>query len=222
MVTVMKGASVLQTLGSLAVQLAPARLLPRAVSGLQPERLYLYLDALWQRRELPGYALEVGCYRGGTALLAQTMLRRTGFPRPYRCIDTFGGFVDDQFDADVKHGTPERLRSAFSSTSLPLVRRLLDQHGCKDIELVQGDIIKVPESALPERIAVCLLDVDLEVPIHRGLERIYPRLVEGGIILVDDCPASTDWVGARIGYRNFVRAHGLEEVYQMGMGILTR
>lgn len=218
----MKGASVVQTLGSLAVQFAPARLLPRAVSGLQPERLYLYLDALWKRRELPGYALEVGCYRGGTTLLASSMLRRTGFPRPYRCIDTFGGFVDDQFNADVKHGTPERLRSAFSSTSLPLVRRILDQHGCKDVELVQGDIIKVSESALPERIAVCLLDVDLEVPIHKGLERIYPRLVEGGIILVDDCPESTDWVGARIGYRNFVRAHGLDEVYQMGMGVLTR
>jgi O-methyltransferase len=218
----MKVASVVQALGTFVVKLAPERFIPQPASGLQPERLYLYLDALWNRRELPGYALEVGCYRGGTAALASSMLRRTGFARRYRCIDTFGGFVSDQFDADVKHGTPEAFRNFFASTSLPMVRRLLDHYGCQDVELVQGDINKVPESALPEQIAVCLLDVDLEVPTHRGLERIYPRLVEGGIILVDDCPESTNWVGARVGYRNFVRAHGLDEVYQMGMGILKR
>jgi SAM-dependent methyltransferase len=217
-----KGASVLQALRTFVVQLAPERFYPQPASGLQPERLYLYLDALWKRREVPGEVLEVGCWRGGTAAIASSMLRRTGFRKRYRCIDTFGGFVSDQFDADVKHGTPEAFRGYFANSSLPLVRRLLDHYGCKDVDLFQGDITRVPEHALPDEIAVCLLDVDLEVPIHRGLERLYPRLAKGGIILVDDCPESTSWVGARIGYKNFVRAHGLAEEYAMGMGILTR
>src|ERR1051326_1914968 len=73
---------------------APTQLYRRPVSSLRPERLYAYLDALWERRSLEGTIVEAGCYLGGTAAIAYQMLARTGFEKPYVCIDTFGGFVD--------------------------------------------------------------------------------------------------------------------------------
>lgn len=191
---------------------------PEAV--LQPERLYLYLDALWKRRDLPGAVVEIGCYRGGTSLLASRFLRRSGFPRRYIAYDTFGGFVADQFHADVKLGTPGDFRRHFADNSLALVRRSLDRYDGKDIELVQGDIATLPDSALPDQIAVALVDVDLDIPVHRALERILPRMVKGGVIFVDDCPENYSWAGARVGYKRFVDAMHLPERYSMGLGII--
>lgn len=191
---------------------------PEAV--LQPERLYLYLDALWKRRDLPGAVVEIGCYRGGTSLLASRFLRRSGFPRRYIAYDTFGGFVADQFHADVKLGTPGDFRRHFADNSLALVRRSLDRYDGKEIELVQGDIATLPDSALPDQIAVALVDVDLDIPVHRALERVLPRMVKGGIIFVDDCPENYSWAGARVGYTRFVDAMHLPERYSMGLGII--
>lgn len=202
--------------------LFPTLVHPRPVSALQPERLYAYLDALWQRRDLPGVALEVGCLYGGTSAYAYKMLARTGHTRRYICIDTFGGFVKEHFDRDRTHGTPERLREAFSNNSYAMVRRLLDHYGAQGVELVPGDITNMPDRDLPEKVAVCLLDVDLDIPTYEGLRRIAPRLVPGGIVLVDDCPESTDWVGARIGYRRFMEERGEEPKYFMGMGIFEK
>lgn len=198
-----------------------ARAFPRKPEAvLQPERLYQYLDALWQRRELPGAAVEIGCYRGGTSLMASRFLRRSGFPRRYIAYDTFGGFVDDQFHADVKHGTPASYRRHFTDNSIEIVRRSLDRYDGKEIELVQGDIATLPDASLPEQIAVALVDVDLDIPVHRALERIVPRVVKGGIVMVDDCPENYSWAGARVGYKRFVDAMQLPERYSLGLGII--
>jgi hypothetical protein len=89
------------------------------------------------------------------------------------------------------------------------------------VQLLQGDIATVPEDALPGSISVALIDVDLDVPVYEGLRRLFPRLQRGGVMLVDDCPEHTAWAGARIGYRRFVKEHGLDERYVFGTGIVA-
>lgn len=199
---------------------APTKLYPRPVSALAPERLYAYLDALWQRRELEGAIVEVGAWLGGTATLAYRMLRNTGFEKRYVCVDTFGGFVSEQFDRDVELGTASTRRRDFAGNSVGTVLRLLDHYGVAAIELVRGDIATLPEQRLPERISVGLVDVDLEVPVYEGLRQLQPRLAEGGVLLVDDCPEGYNWPGARVGYRRFTDERGLPEEYFLGMGIV--
>lgn len=209
----------------LLARYAPHRLYPRPTSGLQPEKLYAYLNALWERRRLDGVVLEVGCHYGGTAALALQMLQNTECLRRYICIDTFSGFVAEQFDWDAFRGTPLRLRDYFATNSLHLTRRLLRRYGCDAIELIQGDVVSVPDEVLPDSVVVCLLDVDLEIPTYEGLKRIYPRLVHGGIILVDDCPDADHHDGnwrARYGYLRFIEEQRLPEEYFMDMGVVTR
>lgn len=199
----------------------PTVLYPTPASSLQPERLYLYLDALWRRREMQGTTLEVGCWVGGTTAIAARMCARTGCRRPYVCIDTFSGFVPSQFEHDRRrHRVPALSARLFDQNSLPMVRTLLERYGCEGVDLIQGDIATLPEERLPDQIAVALLDVDLEVPVLEGLRRIVPRLAPGGIVLVDDCVVGTSWAGARPGYRRFVQEAGLPEHYENGMGII--
>lgn len=190
------------------------------VIELDPERLYAYLDALWQRRELDGTVLEVGCWVGGTSAVASRMLRRTGHPKRYVCVDTFSGFVPSQLENDVRHGTPREYERFFRENSVETVRQLVDRWGAPEVELVQGDIATIDAETLPERIAVCLLDVDLEIPIYEGLKRIVPRLAPGGIVLVDDCDDETTWAGARVGYRRYVEEQGLPARNFLGLGIV--
>jgi O-methyltransferase len=204
---------------SLLARFAPGWAYPHPPFALTPERLYAYLNALWERRELEGDILEIGCLLGGTTAIAERFLRRTGHAKRYVCIDTFAGFLPQHFDHDANLGTPESFRSFFSRNSLTTVERLLRGYKAR-AELVQGDIANMPLDKLPARIAVCLLDVDLEIPTYTALRRVRPLLVPGGIIMVDDCVEGTRWVGARVGYKRYVDEIEVDEEYTFGMGIV--
>src|ERR1700722_13937903 len=74
--------------------------------GLQPAGLATYLEYLLQRRDVVGDVAEIGCSVGGTAVYASSVLRKYSPEKTYYCFDTFDGFVEEQFDADLGRGTP--------------------------------------------------------------------------------------------------------------------
>lgn len=189
--------------------------------GLQPDRLYGWLDALWQTRDVPGAIIEVGCNVGGTAAVSWRFLERTGTSRRYVAIDTFSGFVPDQFDEDLARGNRPENRHMFADNSMGLVRSVLRRHGAEGVELVRGDIVSLDPDTLPAPIACALVDVDLAIPVQAALEALWPRLAPGGRVLVDDCPSTCDWQ-ARRGYRAFVTGRDLPETYRFDMGIVER
>ncbi len=189
--------------------------------ALAPERLYLFLHYLIETRDVPGPVIEIGCNLGGTAIIARRMLDRLGVEKPYICIDTFDGFIDTQFAADAALGTPTQDRTLFSGNSRGLVAKIMGQHGCTDITLIQGDVGALPEHALPATCSAVLVDVDLTEPTYISLQRFWPRLAAGGAMLVDDCPEQSSWK-ARLGYARFCESQNLEPAYRHGMGILIR
>lgn len=134
----------------------------------------------------------------------------------YLCIDTFSGFPENQFARDVEIGTGRHLANAFSGNSLSLVRKLLDQWGCREIELLKDDIGQLSTTWLPEQIAVALIDVDIAEPTEAALRKLMPRMSEGGIILVDDCDR-IPFMGARVAVEK--AAPGAE--YKFGMAVIN-
>jgi O-methyltransferase len=190
------------------------------VSCLVPENLYAYLDAVYKKRKLNGTILEVGCALGATAAIAYTFLARQGLHKDYTCIDTFQGFVPAHLEVDRRLGLPPENESKFSDLSKDMVQTALKSWGISQIRLIEGDIASMDESLIPDEISVCLIDVDLKVPVYRGLQRVYPNLQNGGVILVDDCTLGTSWVGALEGYRQFISEQGLNEKYFMGFGVV--
>lgn len=193
-------------------------LYPSPVCALAPERLYLYLDTLLKKRALDGEIVEIGSFLCGASIMATKMLCNIGASKPYTCIDTFNGFVAQQISDDIQKGTPADLENTFPA-SFELVTKILSRHGVSGVQLIQGDICA--NVVLPGRIAVALLDCNLEEPIRVGLEKLYPRLVSGGCILVDDCAPAQGW-RARFGYQRFCADHGISERYLYGMGIIEK
>jgi O-methyltransferase len=64
-----------------------------------------------------------------------------------------------------------------------------------------------------------LADVDLTEPTKAILERFFPRLSPGGMLIVDDCQASSHWK-ARLAYQSFCQERGLPEQFEHGMGVV--
>jgi hypothetical protein len=188
---------------------------------LLPERLMLWQQTLIETIDLDGDVVEVGCYLGGTAAVATKMMRDLGNNKHYRAYDTFSGFTGEQWAAESAVGVSSDVREEFSCNSPALTRWVLDRHGGKDVSIHQGDIATLPESEFPTKISACLLDVDLTEPIYLGLSRLYPKLQEGGTILVDDCNDG-GWYKAKIGYERYMRELKKPPVYMFGMGILRK
>jgi O-methyltransferase len=193
----------------------------RPLSQLAPERLYLWSHAIIETANVPGAVVEIGCASGGTAAHCDRLLRNIGADKRYVAVDTFDGFVPEQFDHDAEQGTPEEVRHGFSVSSAALVRQILRQLGAPDVELIRGDIVTMPPDRLPTQISAALVDVDLSQPVYAALRKVWPLTAPGGMILVDDCDTRTGF-RARAGFQQFCDQEGLPVRYEYGMGVLCR
>jgi len=126
---------------------------------------------------LEGDVAELGVYKGNSAhLLARLAryLKRTAY-----LFDTF-----QSFDARDLDSNNLGIQDAFSDTSLETVKALT---GEENIRFVEGYF---PESLnqLPADPRFCLvhIDCDLYAPFKAALEYFYPRLVEGGFLIMHD------------------------------------
>jgi O-methyltransferase len=181
------------------------------------ERMY----ALWSatnyivENDLPGDFVECGVWRGGSVMLmATTLLRRGDTTRDLWLFDTFDGMTaptaedlqamsgrpaadilrehertpDDPFWGIAARDAVER---NLRSTSYPFER----------FHVVEGDVTAtLPESA-PDRISLLRLDTDWYASTRHELEQLYPRLVGGGVLIIDDYGY---WRGARKATDEFV------------------
>lgn len=187
------------------------------------DNLYGYLDAIWHKRDIDGPVVEIGVATGGTTTLACRFLSRIECKKQYFCVDTFGGFVQEQLQSDHDLGLTKDHDKLFSDNSMERVRGDLAKWGIEsNVNFIQADICKARPEDLPDDISVCLLDVDLRDPIYDGLKVLHGKLADGGIILVDDCKDGTSWVGANVGYHDFVTEMGLEPKYYMGFGVVEK
>ena len=188
--------------------------------GLKEARLAVYLSALLERAHMPGDVAEIGCNLGGTAIIAYRALKQAGWTGRYICYDTFGGFVDEQYDADVEKGLDASKRHFFSANSRSLVRKILRYHKAQPVELVQADATNlVPEQL--SRYSVVLADIDLSEPSYQVMKLFWDRLLPGGIMLCDDCYANRAWL-AGDGYKKFCDEFSLPEEYAHGLGIVRK
>jgi O-methyltransferase len=138
------------------------------------------LANLWMlvRMAGPGTFVEVGSYRGGTALhICNAMGSRTN---PFYCFDPFekGGFenlgkLDSAFSP-----------SDFTKTDYEKVVRLLSSK--PNATAIQGFFPAAAEHLDLREIAFCHLDVDIYESTKKCLEYLAPRMAARSLIVLDD------------------------------------
>ncbi len=173
-----------------------------------PQRIAALCDAVEYvaRHEIPGAIVECGVWRGGSMMAVADTLRRMGAPtRSLYLFDTFDGMpppsaVDRRFDgvgADEILAASDRSSSEVWAVSpLEGVQKALAMvdYDQQKIHFVKGRVEDtVPDSA-PEEIAILRLDTDWYESTLHELRHLYPRLVVGGVLIIDDYGY---WQGAR-------------------------
>lgn len=167
---------------------------PRRIAALCDAVEYLVRD------DVPGAIAECGVWRGGSMMAAAlTLLRLDAADRDIYLYDTFRGMPPpseaDTFSAydgyspmrhwrrrqrgEVNrwHYVPaEDVRAAMLSTGYPAER----------VHLVEGKVEDTLPAHAPGRLALLRLDTDWYESTRHEMEQLYPRLSDGGVLIVDD------------------------------------
>lgn len=173
-----------------------------------PERVVALRDAVEHvcDRALPGDVVECGVWRGGSMMVVAEVLRRRGERRTLHLFDTFEGMpppTEHDVDwrgrsarAELDNVAPTVRRSAWAVASEAEVRRNLASTGYDPacVRFVVGRVEDTLPAAAPDAIALLRLDTDWYESTRHELEHLYPRVVSGGVIIIDDYG---DWQGAR-------------------------
>jgi len=142
---------------------------------------------------LPGVIIECGVFKG--ASLIRFSVFRELFQNPFSkkiiAFDTFGKFPKSNFANDKKLRQKFINEAGDESISREQLKEVLNNKGInKSIELIEGNVIDTIPLYLkkhPElRISLLNLDTDIYEPAVTILKELYPRIVKGGILLLDD------------------------------------
>jgi asparagine synthase (glutamine-hydrolysing) len=167
-----------------------------------------------EEAHLPGVFLEAGCALGGSAILIATT---KSWERPFFVYDVFGlippptkedtpdvharyrTIVEgkaDGIDGDRYYGYQENLYDLVQSNLKSFVTDCEERSVSLIKRLVQ-DTMKIDQP-----VAFAHIDVDWYEPVATCLRRIFPNLVTGGSIILDDYH---DWGGCRKAADEYLR-----------------
>jgi O-methyltransferase len=178
------------------------------------ERLQALIDAVryCERRAVPGAFAECGVWRGGSVLTMILVLQGLGVDdRDIHLFDTFEGMTapteEDTSPLDPPaletwaeaQESGERAWSELFSHEVfdeAAVRELLVSTGYppERLHFARGPVEQTLPEAAPERLALLRLDTDWYESTRHELEHLWPRLSDGGVLIVDDYG---HWEGAR-------------------------
>ena len=190
-------------------------LFSRLYSEAHPFTLVDHMRAyeLWQLAEqaarIPGDALEVGVWRGGSGCIIAKRFETLGSRAKVFLCDTFKGVVKAG-EADTKYVGGEH-----SNTSTDYVNRLASSLGVGNIEILIGIFPDDTGHKIANRqFSFCHIDVDVYESAREIFDWVWPKMPAGGIVVFDDygfpaCSGITQLVNEKVGMSEAVVIHNL-------------
>ena len=161
------------------------------------------------RNGIEGAWVECGVWRGGSTMAAALTLARLGdTDRDLFLFDTFEGMTaPTSADAGIDHdaeatrrfweqslrsdGTSEWTLATLADVEANMRRT---DYPAERVHFVKGPVEETLPGSAPDRIAILRLDTDWYESTRHELEVLEPRLVPGGVLIIDDYGR---WSGAR-------------------------
>lgn len=148
--------------------------------------------------KLPGAFVECGVWKGGHCMLAALKMLEAKDKRPIWLFDTFEG-MSEPTEADVRGRGPAMEQwqqskhpvsgSNWCRAEINSVIEAMASTGYPPelVTFVKGKVEDtLYDGELPEQIAILRLDTDWYESTKAELEVLYPRLVSGGVLILDD------------------------------------
>ncbi len=182
-----------------------------------PERLYALIQATRHivRRGIPGALVECGVWRGGSVMaMARVLLEEEAADRVLYLYDTFAGMPQPTerdrplFGRWGNRAQTKLYRSPFYLASPAEVESALLEAGYpkSGIHIVVGRVEETMPRTIPDQISLLRLDTDFYESTKHELMHLFPRLSQGGVLIIDDYGY---WQGQRLAVDEYLDAHGI-------------
>lgn len=187
-----------------------------------PQRVWALCDAIDRisQLEIEGDIVECGVWRGGSMMAAaKSLLYHGDCSRSLWLFDTFEGMTKPETQ-DVDHNgnlasqlldSTERIEdSVWCIAGLEEVKTNLHTTGYpqENLKFVAGPVEQtlLNDEILPDQIALLRLDTDWYRSTLLELETLFPRLVPGGVLIIDDYG---HWQGCQQAVDEYFEANGI-------------
>jgi O-methyltransferase len=175
----------------------------KETTGPKIQRMYMVRSLLLAGGGLPGDWAECGVFKGSTSLIMAEYNRRYQLLSPGRTIHLFDSFEGLSAPRDADSGTT-MARGDYTGTEEE-VRRNLSAYDC--FAYHRGWIPDRFSDVADRNFSFVHVDVDLYGPVRDSLDFFLPRMVTGGVIVLDDY-GCTDTPGALRAADEMAARHG--------------
>jgi len=171
------------------------------------ERMWSLIQSFHHVRQesLVGDFVECGVWKGGNIILLKKLIEKFNLKKNIYGFDTFEGMVEPSFyDVNYNNKSAKRMfdehkkkEIGFAMCSIDDVKRNIKKNTKTDnIFLIKGKVENtlMNKKKLPKKISILRLDTDFYESTKIELEILFPRLVKGGVLIVDDYGF---WKGAK-------------------------
>jgi len=187
-----------------------------------PERIVSLIRAIKhiETNNITGDIVECGVWKGGSIMAALKTLRNLkSFDRNIYLYDTFEGMsepteIDKSFrgesasDAFLKRDEFWNRIECFSTLQEVKENIYKIDYPTENIHFVKGKVEDtIPDLKIPEKIAILRLDTDWYESTLHEMEYLFPKLVKGGIIIIDDYG---HWKGCKKAVDEYLKNNNIE------------
>ena len=171
------------------------------------ERMWSLIQSFHHVRQesLVGDFVECGVWKGGNIILLKKLIEKYNLNKKVYGFDTFEGMVEPSFyDVNYNNKSAKKMFDehkkkdiGFAMCSLDDVKRNIKKNTKPDnIFLIKGKVENTLKNKkkLPKKISILRLDTDFYESTKIELEILFPRLVKGGVLIIDDYGF---WKGAK-------------------------
>jgi hypothetical protein len=163
------------------------------------------IQAIDITKNLAGAFVEVGCFRGSSSCIALRYMKECGLRRNCYFLDVFDGFT---YDTALK--SPDILWIGTHETEgMEVVKQRIklfeNPEAGLHASVVRCDITEEDLPVSINDIALANIDVDQYEAVLIALEKVAMRIVEGGIIIVEDPGHTPALIGSRLALHYFSR-----------------
>jgi hypothetical protein len=165
-------------------------------------------QALEQTKKLEGDYVEIGVYKGGSALTALNYMKHANIARKSYLFDTFDGFdyeeatnsAETHWEKNNEHHKLWGVDKTMNRINKILSEECPNQH----FKLIKSNICKddLPEDI--KNIVVANIDVDLYDATRDAFIKVADKVVKGGIIIAEDPTSTPALIGAFYAMEKFL------------------
>jgi len=144
-----------------------------------PYEAFMIYSVVKTQTDLEGDIAEVGVFQGGSAKLICEAKK----DKKLYLFDTFTG-LPQVSENDTHFGHKHWYDNEFSNTSEESIKKLLNKYD--NVDIIKGIFPESGKKIIKNKFCFVHLDVDLYKSTIDSLRFFFPKMVEGGIILIHD------------------------------------